>query len=162
MYEDICGSMTLKTTLAAPFYHSHVEKLGRSELIYYYSFDRRWMDREQVDLLLKRGIDQGLIVTDGEFFYPQFDVSEVQIPFGYKPSSAIFEVADPVQQLIGRIGSRDGRSEEDVVSRMNELIRDQFDGNIRPEAALVLLAKQSGTPYQDLLPALRTDLTKKG
>ncbi|MFH0967007.1 MAG: DUF2240 family protein [Methanobacteriota archaeon] len=153
--------MTLKTTLAAPFYHSRVQKLGRSELIYYYSFDRRWMDREQVDLLLKRGMDQGLIRTDGEFFYPLFDLSEVQIPIGYKPSSAIFEVADPVQQFIDHIASHESQSPEDVVSRMNEMIRDQFDGNLRPEAALIILAKISGTPYTDLIPALRVELLKK-
>ena len=44
--------MTLKITLAAPFYHSRAERLGKSELIYYYAFDRRWMDKENVDLLL--------------------------------------------------------------------------------------------------------------
>jgi len=153
--------MTLKTTLAAPFYHSRVQKLGRSELIYYYSFDRRWMDREQVDLLLKRGIDQGLITTDGEFFFLAFDLAEVQIPIGYKPSSSIFEVADPVQQLMDRIASHDSLTPEDIASRMNEIIRDRFDGNIRPEGALVILAKMSGTPYLDLVPALRSDLLKK-
>jgi len=153
--------MTLKTTLAAPFYHSRVEKLGRSELIYYYSFDRRWMDRDQVDLLLKRGIDQGLIRTDGEFFYLLFDPSEVQIPIGYKPSSAIFEVSDPISQLMDRIVSHSGLSQEEVASRMNELITDRFDGKLRPSAALVILAKEFETPYTDLIPAFRLDLLKK-
>lgn len=153
--------MTLKTTLAAPFYHSHSSKLGRSELIYYYSFDRRWMDRDQVDLLLKRGIDQGLINTDGEFFYLKFDVSEVQIPIGYKPSSAIFEVEDPVQLLIDRIAAKEGQSPEEIAGRMNEIIRVRFDGNIRPEAALVILAKMTGASYRDLIAGLNAGLWKK-
>ncbi len=153
--------MTLKTTLAAPFYHSRAEKLGRSELIYYYSFDRRWMDRDQVDLLLRRGMDQGLIRTDGEFFYLLFDPSEVEIPIGYKPSSAIFEVADPVSQLIDRIASRSAQTQEEVASRMNEVIKDRFDGKLRPEAALVILAKEYETPYSDLVPQLRSELLKK-
>ena len=153
--------MTLKTTLAAPFYHSRVQKLGRSELIYYYSFDRRWMDRDQVDLLLKRGLDQGLLQTDGEYFSLLFDLTDVEIPIGYKPSSAIFEVTDPVQQLIDRIASHDGLSPEAITRSMNEMIRDQFDGNLRPEAALVILAKKSGTPYTDLLELLRKELLKK-
>ncbi|MDD1728993.1 MAG: DUF2240 family protein [Methanospirillum sp.] len=153
--------MTLKTTLAAPFYHSRVEKLGRSELIYYYSFDRRWMDRDQVDLLLRRGMDQGLIRTDGEFFSLLFDPAEVEIPIGYKPSSAIFEVADPVSQLIDRIALRSGQTQEEVASRMNEVIKDRFDGKLRPEAALVILAKEYETPYSDLVPQLRSELLKK-
>lgn len=153
--------MTLKTTLAAPFYHSRVEKLCRSELIYYYSIDRRWMDRDQVDLLLKRGLDQGLIRTDGEFFYLLFDPSEVQIPIGYKPSSAIFEVEDLVSLLMDRIASGSRQTQEEIASRMNELIRDRFDGNIRPEAALVILAKEFQIPFADLLPQLRSELMKK-
>lgn len=153
--------MTLKTTLAAPFYHSRADKLGRSELIYYYSFDRRWMDRDQVDLLLRRGMDQGLIRTDGEFFFLLFDPSEVQIPIGYKPSSAIFEVEDPVSQLIDRIASRNQLTQEEVASRMNELIRDKFDGKLRPEAALIILAKEYETEYADLIPLFKTELLKK-
>jgi hypothetical protein len=74
--------MTLKTALAAPFYHSRTQKLGKSELIYYYVFDRRWMDREQVDLLIQRGIEQNLLGMDGEMYYPLFDLAEVQIPIG--------------------------------------------------------------------------------
>jgi hypothetical protein len=153
--------MTLKTTLAAPFYHSRAQKLGRSELIYYYSFDRRWMDRDQVDLLLKRGMDQGLLKTDGEFFYLLFDASEVEIPIGYKPSSAIFEVDDPTTSMMDRIASHTSQSLEDVASRMNEIIRDRFDGNLRPEAALVLMAKESGVQYEDIITRLVSELTKK-
>jgi len=148
-------------TLAAPFYHSRVPKLGKSELIYYYSYDRRWMDRDQVELLLKRGIDQGLIRTDGEFFYLLFAVSEVEIPIGYKPSSAALEVADPVQQLIDRISAGSNQTQEEVAGQMNEIIRDRFDGNIRPEAALVILAKKTGTEYSDLIPMFRSELLKK-
>jgi hypothetical protein len=147
--------------LAAPFYHSRVEKLGKNELIYYYAYDRRWMDRNKVELLLKRGIDQGLIRTEGDFYFLLFDIAEVQIPTGYKPSSAIFEIEDPVQQLIDRIGTRTGVSEEEVVSRMNEMIRDHFDGNISPKAALVIIARSEGAAYTDLLPALKAETLKK-
>lgn len=153
--------MTLKTTLAAPFYHSHASKLGRSELIYYYFFDRRWMDRDEVDLLLERGLDQGLLKTDGEYFYLTFDVADIQIPIGYKPSSSIFEVADPIQQLMDRIASREGQTQEEIAGRMNKIIGDRFDGNLRPEAALAILAKMTGTPCDDLVRSLDTGLWKK-
>ncbi len=153
--------MTLKTTLAAPFYHTRASRLGRSELIYYYAYDRVWMNQDQVDLLLKRGLDQGLITTDGEFFYLKFDVSEVQVPIGYKPSSAVFELEDPVQQLIDRIAADEGISQEAVAGRMNELIRSGFDGNIRPEAALIIMAKESGVAFGDLTDRLAAGLWKK-
>lgn len=150
--------MTLRTALAAPFIHSRTQKLGRSELIYYYAFDRRWMDRDSVDLLIRRGLQQGLLGDDGDFLYPRFDFEGISIPIGYKPSSAIFAVDDPVQMLIERIASAIQGSDETVVSAMNKLIEEGFDGNIRPEAALVILAKQYNVQIIDLLSSLRTSL----
>jgi hypothetical protein len=38
---------------------------------------------------------------------------------------------------------------------MNRIIRDNFDTHLLPPAALVLLAKNSGVPFDDLLDALR-------
>ncbi len=153
--------MTLKTALAAPFYHSRAQKLGKSELIYYYAFDRRWMDREQVDLLIHRGIEQHLLETDGEMYYPLFDLAEVQIPIGYKPSSSIFDAHDPFEQLLDRITSHTRKEPEEIIARMNQVITENFDGNIRPEAALVIVAKRNGIPVTDLLDPLKQVLLKK-
>lgn len=153
--------MTLKTALAAPFYHSRVQKLGKSELIYYYAFDRRWMDREQVDLLIHRGVEQKLLGMDGEMYYPLFDLADVRIPIGYKPSSSIFDIHEPFEQLLDRITSQTGKEPEEVVARMNELITERFDGNIRPEAALVIVAKRDNIQFMDLLDQLKQALLKK-
>lgn len=153
--------MTLKTALAAPFYHSRAQKLGKSELIYYYAFDRRWMDREQVDLLIHRGLEQHLLGTDGEMYYPLFDLAEVQIPIGYKPSSSIFDVHDPFEQLLDRITGQVKKEPEEIIARMNQVISEHFDGNIRPEAALVIVAKENNVAVADLLEPLRQGLLKK-
>ncbi len=153
--------MTLKTALAAPFYHSRTQKLGKSELIYYYVFDRRWMDREQVDLLIQRGIEQNLLGMDGEMYYPLFDLAEVQIPIGYKPSSSIFDLHDPFEQLLDRITRQTNKEPEEIISQMNQIITEKFDGTIRPEAALVIVAKRNNVQVTDLLALLRGTLQKK-
>ncbi|KAF5090865.1 DUF2240 family protein [Methanospirillum sp. J.3.6.1-F.2.7.3] len=153
--------MTLKTALAAPFYHSRVQKLGKSELIYYYFFDRRWMTREQVDLLIHRGIEQQLLGTDGDMYFPLFDLAEVQIPIGYKPSSSIFDAHDPFEQLLDRITRYARKEPEEIIAQMNQVKSDNFDGNIRPEAALVIVAKMYDIDVKDLLPSLKQALLKK-
>lgn len=153
--------MTLKTALAAPFYHSRVQKLGKSELIYYYAYDRRWMEREEVDLIIKRGIDQGLLATDGEMYYPVFDLAEVTIPIGYKPSSSVFLVDDPFDQLLDRIITTTGNETEEIIGSMNKVISDGFDGNLRPEAALVLIARRLQVEVSDLIEPLKQGLMKK-
>jgi hypothetical protein len=153
--------MTLKTALAAPFYHSRAQKLGKSELLYYYAFDRRWMDREQVDLLIHRGVEQQLLGTDGDMYYPLFDLAEVQIPIGYKPSSSIFDAHDPFEQLLDRITSHTKMEPEAIIAKMNQVISEHFDGKIRPEAALVIVAKQNNIEVSDLLFSLKQALLKK-
>lgn len=153
--------MTLKTTLAAPFYHSRAQKLGKSELIYYYAYDRRWMEKEEVDLIIKRGIDQGLLAIDGEMYYPVFDLTEVSIPIGYKPSSAVFLVDDPFDQLLDRIITTTGKGTEEIIGSMNKIISDNFDSNLRPEAALVLIASQLQVEVSDLIEPLKQGLMKK-
>lgn len=153
--------MTLKVALAAPFYHSRAQKLGKSELIYYYMYDRKWMDRERVDLLIHRGLEQQFLGTDGEMYYPLFDLTDVHIPIGYKPSSSIFDVDNPFEQLLDRITAQTGRETEAIIGEMNRIISENFDGNLRPEAALVLVAKQNNIQVSDLLAPLKEAFLKK-
>ncbi|NLV28414.1 MAG: DUF2240 family protein [Methanomicrobiales archaeon] len=153
--------MTLKTALAAPFYHSRAQKLGKSELIYYYAFDRRWMDRDKVDLIIHRGLEQHLLGIDDEMYFPLFDLAEVQIPIGYKPSSSIFDPDDPFEQLLDRITSHTHKEPEGIIALMNEVIKDRFDGNLCPEAALVIIAKQHMIDVTDLLKPLQQVILKK-
>ena len=93
-------------------------------------------------------------------YYPLFDLASVQIPIGFKPSSSIFDVEDPFQQLLDRIASHTGMQAEGVISEMNELIQNRFDGKIRSEAALVIIAKQHNVTVQDLVPALTVGIQK--
>jgi hypothetical protein len=47
-----------------------------------------------------------------------------------------------------------------VVAEMNTIISKEFGGHIRPEGAVVILAKRSGVEFSDLLPALRENILK--
>jgi hypothetical protein len=48
-----------------------------------------------------------------------------------------------------------------VVAEMNAIINNEFDGHIRPEGAIIILAKRHGVECSDLLPALRENVLKK-
>ncbi len=88
------------------------------------------------------------------FLLPVLISTEVTIPVGFKPTSSIFERNDPAQELIGRIAQAQGIEETEVVSEMNRIIKEGFDGNLLPAAALVLLAKKYHVPFKDLREAL--------
>jgi hypothetical protein len=153
--------VTFQITVAAPFKHTRKTGMRKNELVYYYALDRKWMSTEQANLLLKRAEEEKLIRQENGVFTPLFDVSSVIIPIGFKPTSAIFEQHDPSQELIARIARAKKMEETDVVAEMNRLIRDGFDGNLLPPAALVLLAKQGNIPFEDLLEGLQLS-AKKG
>ena len=147
--------MTLRLAVAAPFKHTRKTGMRKNELVYYYALDRKWMSTEQANLLLKRAEEEGILGIENGLYSPRFDIATLTLPVGFKPSSGIFERHDPVQDLIGRIARARSLEETEVVAEMNRIIRDNFDTHLLPPAALVLLAKNSGVPFDDLLDALR-------
>jgi hypothetical protein len=146
--------VTIRITIAAPFRHTRKTGMRKNELVYYYALDRKWMSTEQANLLLRRAEEDGLLRQENGVFSPLFDTSAVSIPLGFKPTSALFERNDPIQELIGRIARAGNMQETEVVADMNRIIKVQFDGNLLPPAALVLLAKKNDVMFEDLLDAL--------
>jgi len=134
--------------------------MRKNELVYYYALDRKWMSTEQANLLLQRAEEDGLLGQVNGVFSPRFDITEITIPVGFKPTSSIFERNDPSQKLIGRIAQAQGMQETEVVSEMNRIIKERFDGNLLPPAALVLLAKKYNVPFKDLREALISSVKK--
>ncbi len=134
--------------------------MRKNELVYYYALDRKWMSTEQANLLLKNAEEEGLLVQDNGIYSINFDISGVTIPIGFKPTSAIFEKKDPLQEVIGRIAKATGTQDTDVVAEMNKLIKDGFDGNLLPEAAIAIIAQRHKVPFGDKLEALITSVKK--
>jgi len=153
--------LTIRIAVAAPFKHTRKTGMRKNELVYYYALDRKWMSTDQAAILIRRAEESGLIRQENGVFSILFDPATVTIPIGFKPTSAIFETNDPAQELIGRIVKARGVPETDVVAEMNKLIKEKFDGNLLPPAALVLLAKKYRVPYEDLGDALALAFKKE-
>lgn len=153
--------MSLTITIAAPFRHARKEQLKRNEIVYYLSFKQHWMNIDQANILISRAEEEGLIESQGDMIRPLFDLSAVEIPLGYKPGSSVFERSDPVDDLLSRISQHTGIPRAQLVAEQNRVVQEQFGGNLRSEAAVVLMARRHGVEFQDLLPALREHLIKK-
>jgi hypothetical protein len=153
--------VTIQITVAAPFKHTRKNGMRKNELVYYFALDRKWMSTEQANLLLRRAEEDGLLVQENGIFSPRFDLAGITIPIGFKPTSAIFERNDPTQKLIGRIAQVQKIQETDVVAEMNRIIKEDFDGNLLPIAALVLLAKKNNISFDDLQETLLQCLKKE-
>jgi len=152
--------MSLSITIAAPFRHTRKERLKKNEIVYYLAFDRKWMSIEQANNVIQKALEEGLITFEGEMIVPLFIVEQVDIPLGFKPSSSMFARSDALQELLKRLSAATGLPVTGIVSQMNDLIHQQFDGNLRPQAAIVVLARRYDVPFEDLLPALREQMLK--
>ena len=152
--------MTIQLTIAAPFRHTRKTGMRKNELIYYYALDRKWMSTEQANLLLRRAQEGGFLKEENGVFSPCFDIASIVIPIGFKPTSSIFEQNDPVQNLIGRVAAARNVAEMDVVAEMNSVIKEGFDGNLLPPAAIVLVAKKYSVPFDDLRESLSRSIDK--
>lgn len=146
--------MSVKIAVAAPFKHMRKERLQRSEFVFYIAIDRKWMNKEQANQLLERARSDGLVEIDGGAIRPLFDVAEVSIPLGFKPTSDVLAAESPYEALIGRIVATTGKPPQEVVAELHKVVTDHFDGNLRVEAAAVILAKKYGVAFEDKLPAL--------
>ena len=149
--------MSVKIAVAAPFKHMRKDRLQRSEFVFYIAIDRKWMNKEQANQLL-----EGLIEVDGGAIRPLFDVAEVSIPLGFKPTSDVLAASEsPYEELIGRIAAATEKPPQEVVAELHRIVADNFDGNLRVEAAVVILAKKYGVAFEDKLPALEKSVAKK-
>jgi hypothetical protein len=146
--------VSVKIAVAAPFKHMRKERLQRSEFVFYIAIDRKWMNKEQANQLLERARSDGLVEIDGGTIRPLFDVAEVSIPLGFKPTSDVLAAESPYEALIGRIVATTGKPPQEVVAELHKVVTDHFDGNLRVEAAAVILAKKYGVAFEDKLPAL--------
>lgn len=152
--------MSLTITIAAPFRHARKDQLKKNEIVYYLSFKQHWMNINEANILIARAGEEGLIEMEGDMIRPLFDVSTIEIPLGYKPGSAVFERSDPVDDLLSRISKQTGIALAELVAEQNQVVMELFRGNLRSEAAVVIMARRHGVEFQDLLPALREHLLK--
>ena len=147
--------MSLTITVAAPFRNLRKDTLRKHEFIYYLAIDRRWMNRDEAETLIKIAGEQGLLDIKDDEIRPTFDVTAVGMPLGFKPSSEIFSKRDHTQELIARIAEQRSIEPTAVVAEMNALIEDHFAGNLRVEAAIVILARKYDVPFEDKLEFLK-------
>ncbi len=152
--------MTLQMTIAAPFRNMGRDRLRKNEIVYYLAIDRKWMNRDQAEQVISMAEGEAIIRKEGDYYSVSPDHAKIEIPLGYKPSSSIFEKRDPVESIAEAISKKREIGMNSVISEMNAMIRDEFDGNLLPEAAIVILAREYGVEFGEYLDELKKSIGK--
>lgn len=140
----------LEITIAAPFRHRRQDQLSKIDFIFYYTQDKKWMSSEQVKTkLLPLAEEAGCIFRDedsGKYSLAD-ELKDVKIAMGFKPTDAVFTstatVSDPFDALLKDVARATGKDEHALAGEIEE-IRRHFDGQLYPEAAVVVLARKYG------------------
>lgn len=153
--------MSLRTTVAAPFRHMRKDNLRKSEFVFFIAIEKKWLNKDAAEVLIRRAEDEGLIEVNDGVITPCFPLSEVDIPLGFKPPAGLLDRADPVQEMIARIATALNRSQPEVVAELNEIMSGNFDGRLLSEAAVLILAKRYAVSFDDKYEDLRRSAQEK-
>jgi hypothetical protein len=140
-----------ETAAAAPF-RKNIRTPERSmmELVFFYTLDKKWMDRDQAKSFIRTAEQKGLLekTPDGKFVLSA-SLADTEVPAGFRPDDSVFSLpADPVGELLEKIGKQTHIEQKQLAGEMQE-ITDRFDGHLYPEAAVILLAKKYRTEYSE-------------
>ena len=74
--------------------------MSEREFVLSASMDMHWFPPRDAQRLLQLGLETKLLESQGGAIRPAFDVSSVEVPRDYIPTSAILEVPTPVSEDI--------------------------------------------------------------
>ena len=151
--------MMLKRAIAAPFKSFNKNSMKKTDFTFFFAFDKRWISGEQANELLKIGLKENLLKEEGNQISPTFDISEIDIPKGYKPPADIFgtKTATAYEELLHEIAEKTNRGADIVEKEIQALIRDSFDGNLTKEAAAVIIARRYKVGFEDKLERFKSE-----
>ena len=151
--------MELRTAAAAFFRNKGKTVVTEKEFLMGVSMNMRWMPHGDAEKLLKAMIKDGTVVKEGEYIKPSFDVSEVDVPIGYRPSKDIIAGGeeDIFQTLLGLAA-------DVMIDRKGFLAQCrtiQKKMNVEIEVAALIVLRDRGVPVNGYSDKVRETVSKR-
>ncbi|CAG0994884.1 hypothetical protein METP2_02850 [Methanosarcinales archaeon] len=156
----------LTYTVSMPFKRKGKDALKDMEFILALSLDLKWFNPEQAKNILNDAQNSGLLIREGEFVHPSFDISKIEIPSGWKPVIAenktipviaenktipvIAENKTIFDRIIDRIIQGTGIEKRKVIAMINKK-QEEFAKQVLIEVSAILIAVENGVMVDDLI-----------
>lgn len=138
----------LTYTVSMPFKRKGKDALKDMEFILALSLDLKWFNPEQAKIILNDAQNSGLLIREGEFVHPSFDISKIEIPSGWKP--VIVENKTIFDRIIDRIIHGTGIEKRKVIAMINKK-QEEFAKQVSIEVSAILIAVENGVMVDDLI-----------
>jgi len=138
----------LTYTVSMPFKRKGKDALKDMDFILALSLDLKWFNPEQAKIILNDAQKSGLLIREGEFVHPSFDISKIEIPSGWKP--VIVENKTIFDRIIDRIIHGTGIEKRKVIAMINKK-QEEFAKQVSIEVSAILIAVENGVMVDDLI-----------
>ncbi|WMW23372.1 DUF2240 family protein [Methanolobus mangrovi] len=139
----------LMLVAATPFKRNNKNSLSIKDFEFVLSFDLKWMAPDVASKVRDRAIGAHLLKFSGAELVPNFDMSKIEIPHGFKPSGSIFKERSTIEDIIAMIVANCGKNARDTTALINKK-QEQFDDLVDIEVAGLLTAKELGCDIDPL------------
>ncbi|SFM59632.1 DUF2240 family protein [Methanolobus profundi] len=133
----------LMLVAATPFKRNNKNSLSIKDFEFVLSFDLKWMAPDVASKIRDRAIGSQLLKFQGAELIPNFDISNIEIPHGFKPSESIFKERSAIEDIIALIVANCGKSARDTTALINKK-QEQLDDLVDIEVAGLLTARELG------------------
>lgn len=146
--------------IAFLFKRSGKKELKQSEAQLTLSMDLNWFTPEEAKNFIIAALENKLLEKSGELVKPSFDVTGVNVPFGFYPSKKVFEKKDEIKsdvlmELINEIKKNTDVDEVEIKTKIRKLGEEK---NITPEVAALLVGKEYSIYFEDFLERIRSSI----
>jgi hypothetical protein len=150
----------LRDAIALLFKRKGRDELSEREFVLSASMDLRWFPPRDAQRLLQIGLETKLLESQSGTIRPAFDVSSVEVPRDYVPTSAILDVPTPVSEdvflrIVDAIVARTRTDRKSVIASVNG-VQEKLD--VEVEVAALVAAHQMGVDVTPFLPAVKSRL----
>ena len=138
----------MRKVIAAAFKSKGKRKMKRSELIYTMSFDLNWFTHEDSKRVVEEAEREGVLEGRDELS-PTFDIEDVDTS-DFKPELSSLLSRSVTDRIIEEIAIKTGKSNQEVVSMINER-QEKLGGLISFPVAALIVAREVGVDIEPYL-----------
>jgi len=150
----------LRDAIALLFKRKGRDELSEREFVLSASMDLRWFPPRDAQRLLQLGLETKLLESQSGTIRPAFDVSAVEVPRDYVPTSAILDLPTPASEdvflrIVDAITAKTHTDRKSVIASVNA-VQEKLD--VEVEVAALVAAHQMGVDVTPFLPAVKSRL----
>ena len=150
----------LRDAIALLFKRKGRDELSEREFVLSASMDMHWFPPRDAQRLLQLGLETKLLESQGGAIRPAFDVSAVEVPRDYIPTSAILDIPTAVSEdvflrIVDAIVAKTKTDRKSVIASVNA-VQEKLD--VEVEVAALVAAHQAGVDVTPFLPAVKSRL----